>query len=210
MYNNSCVSSCPSGFFQNSTICYACVSPCLTCTSATLCLSCIIDYYNNNFTCVNASSCPSGTFPNATAHNCDYCSNNCTTCSMISSNCTSCSSPLFLYNDSCVSSCPTGMFQNGTLCQTCVSPCLTCTSATVCLSCSTNFYTNFTCVIASLCPSGTFGNTTSLRCDACSNNCTTCSGLSNNCTSCSSPNFYYNNTCVSSCPVGMFQNSTVC
>lgn len=129
---------------------------------------------------------------------------------MLSSNCTSCSSPLFLYNDSCVSTCPSGMFQNGTLCQTCVSPCLTCTGATVCLSCSTNFYTNFTCVVASLCPSGTFGNTSSLRCDPCSNNCTTCSGLSNNCTSCNSSLGYYNGTCLSTCPSGMYNSANVC
>jgi hypothetical protein len=63
-----------------------------------------------------------------TALNCDACIVNCSTCAIVASNCTSCASPYFNFNGTCVNSCPTGLFQNVSVCSTCVSPCATCTS----------------------------------------------------------------------------------
>ena len=58
LFNNSiCVTSCASSStyraFANSTDCISCLSPCLTCISATQCLSCVADkpLLYENFTC---------------------------------------------------------------------------------------------------------------------------------------------------------------
>ena len=139
---------CQTGYYGDSNgNCTLCVAPCSTCTSVSFCLSCATNYLTNN-TCVVASLCPSGTYANLTSLTCDACSANCSTCSSVSSNCTSCISPYFYFNGSCINSCPSGMFQNSTVCSSCVSPCQTCVSAAVCLSCSTNYLTNYTCVTA--------------------------------------------------------------
>jgi len=89
-------------------------------------------------------------------------------------------------------------------------PCGNCSALNYCLSCITNYLTNGTCVNASLCPNGTFANTSTLICDSCSINCGTCSSTASNCTSCSSPYFFYNGTCVSVCPNLMYSNSSTC
>jgi hypothetical protein len=208
-YNGTCVNVCPSGFYKNINVCSPCVSPCATCTTQTLCLSCSVGYLTNN-TCVNASLCPAGTFANLTALTCDVCTSNCTTCSSLPSNCTSCISPLLNFNGTCTSACPPGMFPNGTICISCLAPCLLCTSASICTSCSNSYLYNSTCLNASQCPPGTFANLTAFTCDSCSSNCSTCTNLPSNCTTCTSPYYYINGTCQTSCPGGMFKNGTIC
>ncbi|CAI2382006.1 unnamed protein product [Moneuplotes crassus] len=68
------------------------------------------------------------------------CNSPCLTCLNDLSNCTSCyssSSNPFLFNSTCVNSCPNGYFKDSDQsCQPCKSPCLTCeNSASECLSC---------------------------------------------------------------------------
>lgn len=208
-YNGTCVNLCPSGFFQSINVCSPCVLPCATCTTQTLCLSCSVGYLTNN-SCVNASLCPTGTFANLTALTCDICTSNCTTCSSLPYNCTLCTTPLLNFNGTCISSCPPGMFPSGTLCLTCPAPCLLCTSASVCTSCSNSYLYNSTCLNASQCPLGTFANLTAFTCDSCSNNCSTCLNVPSNCTTCTYPFYYLNGVCQASCPGGMFKNGTVC
>jgi hypothetical protein len=65
-----------------------------------------------------------------------------------------------------VISCPSGMYQSTIYCYSCTGLCATCTSATVCTSCTSNFLnpTTGACVTNTSCPTGTYANTTTLRC----------------------------------------------
>lgn len=161
---------------------------------------------------MNASLCPAGTFANLTALNCDICTSNCTTCSFLSSNCTSCSAPWVFYNQQCISTCPNGTYQSGTLCLPCLSPCNYCLTNTTCLTCLSNFYfSNQTCLASSLCPNGTYADAANLNCSSCISPCLTCSATPTNCTACIPPKVYDNNNqCLSSCPISMYNSSSVC
>ncbi len=111
------------------------------------------------------------------------CDVNCKECLTPTTNCTSCyastiSNFNLLQNNTCVSTCATGNYPDTTsgTCKACVSPCATCSSASVCLTCLTNVTTKFfdsaskTCL--SVCPSGYYGDVD--VCKPCSTNCLTC------------------------------------
>jgi hypothetical protein len=64
------MSICPSTYYNSSNgLCTSCVNPCGNCTTATSCLDCSTGYFTNNW-CVNASSCPAGTYANTTTMIC--------------------------------------------------------------------------------------------------------------------------------------------
>jgi hypothetical protein len=172
-------------------------------------LSCKTGFYYN-FTCLPANSCPIGTYANSTTLNCENCISPCASCSNLGSNCTSCVSPNLFYNGNCVPTCPNNMYPSTGNCLICTGLCSTCLNASYCLSCTSNFYFNGSCVIASSCPSGTFANLTALNCDNCTSPCATCSNTAVNCTSCVPSNFYYDGICASSCLNGMYQSGTYC
>lgn len=93
----TCVTSCPTGYFKNSTnrMCTLCDPNCLTCdTTSTKCLTCATGtFLINNFCDVN---CPSTHYKNTPTNQCLPCNSACLTCSGgTSSNCLSCSAPLF-------------------------------------------------------------------------------------------------------------------
>jgi proprotein convertase subtilisin/kexin type 5 len=118
--NSSCLSSCPNATYQLNNTCVSCVSPCLLCSNATVCISC-----NSSFIFLST-------------------------------------------NSSCLSPCPNGYFNASGNCSLCQSPCGNCTNLTVCLSCTINFFYNFSCIAASLCPNGTYANSTTRLCANCS------------------------------------------
>jgi len=61
-HNDTCVATCPDGFFENAATkaCEACGVNCKTCTSNAICTLCNSNFYLNNSICV--STCPDGTF----------------------------------------------------------------------------------------------------------------------------------------------------
>lgn len=131
--NQTCVSVCADGFYGDATSqsCLACVSPCLTCTNNILCLSCVNTSTNRSYDSFSkkcVALCPNGTFSNLSSnlYVCSACASTCLTCSNLATNCTSCSSPYFLSNFTCISSCPNGTFGLSNLCQACDVSCLTC------------------------------------------------------------------------------------
>lgn len=119
---------------------------------------------------------------------CQYCTGLCVTClTSNSSYCTSCPSTLFLQWGSCSNTCASGYYGNSStaLCSLCQSPCSTCLTDVLCLSCldPTLFLLNNACV-------------------SCISPCLTCSISRNNCTSCdqnSSFPLFMNNLCLASC-----------
>lgn len=154
MPNMTCLTSCPSGFYEitNSGLkyCQACVSPCLTCTNSTVCLSCVSAYFYYNYTC--SKTCPSGYYADSTSRQCKPCISPCSTCTSLST-CLSCSQG-FWNGSRCANSCPNGYFGDSInlICSLCSSSCLTCIkSASTCTSCNTSLiYYNYQCL--SNCP----------------------------------------------------------
>lgn len=122
-----CSSSCGVGQFANYNAyrCDACPEACVTCNSLTNCLSCITDSvsFNNfcygycnrinttqmyfskdNITCT--AVCPNGTY--ASVVYCKLCDPSCANCISSATNCTTCASGLYVLNNVCLTSCPSG------------------------------------------------------------------------------------------------------
>lgn len=225
MYFNSgtsnCVDACEAGYFADASQmkCNPCSSICLTCSPvATNCTSCNstsgYPYLNktaSSGTCLAA--CPSGMYADANQSPilCVNCVAPCATCTTQTA-CLSCTSGTYLYQTSCLSSCPANITViNAALgvCDPCDAVCATCSiSASNCTACANGTaYYNFQCV--SSCPSGmVIQNNT---CVNCTNPCSTCAVLPTNCTSCNSSSstpYLLNNSCLSSCPLNYYNSSS--
>jgi proprotein convertase subtilisin/kexin type 5 len=210
-YSNTCVVTCPTLMYPTSTQCLNCVSPCANCTTLSACKSCVAGFYLTGTSCVVASSCPAGTYAESLNNTCNTCTSPCQTCDTFGTNCTSCISPNLYYSNTCVVTCPASTYPTSTQCLNCVSPCVTCTSASACKSCVPSFYlTGTSCVTASSCPAGTYAESLNNTCNVCTSPCQNCSNIGTNCTSCISPNLYYSNTCVVTCPALMYPTLTQC
>lgn len=145
-----------------------------------------------------------------------YCTFPCNTCpSSPRSQCLSCYSTtvtplIYLFNSTCVSSCPSGYYIDTIYqtCSLCAFPCSSCSnSADNCTACSINSTYKYlnkssggnTCV--SDCPAYMFADNSQIPyvCSLCILPCAHCSSLTN-CTTCASSFFYYNYTCLTLCP----------
>ncbi len=136
-----------------------------------MCLSCIANYLLSSNQCVN--QCPSGQYSFNSI--CNTCISPCLTC-VSSTNCSSCSRSIFLntqtyfYNFTCINKCPNGYYSESiTLqCQQCILPCLTCSTSSLCLTCSVGFLINNKC---SACLIGTYPDNITSTCINCKTNC---------------------------------------
>ena len=119
---------------------------------------------------------------------------------------------LFPTNSQCVSSCPSGYYDSGSLtCLACASTCLTCNLvSTNCTSCNTSSanpalnISNNVGSCLSACPLYFYLSNTATppQCVVCDNNtyhCSTCSAI-DSCTTCLANFFFYQNTCIPNCP----------
>jgi hypothetical protein len=199
LYGTACLGVCPPTLFGNSSnICDSCVSPCFNCTSASACLSCSINFLTN-FTCVPSASCPSGTYGDISTKTCAACSSPCFACSLADNNCTSCAIGFVLHQNKCPNQCPSTFYNNTNICLSCVPPCGNCTSSSACLSCLSDYLSGNSCVAASSCPVGTFPDNGTRTCATCPVGCTNCISLGN-CSGCTPVYFFFNFTCLISCP----------
>jgi len=143
--NNLCVSQCPVGTYPNNLTmtCSLCPYLCVTCTSFSICTSCI-----NNYTLSSTNQC------NSNSSNCSI--SNCLSCAN-SSICLQCLNNYYQINlgntSYCAPYCPSGMFGQGWQCINCTSYCLNC-SAYGCLICQTGYYL-YQMICYPRCPSGT-------------------------------------------------------
>jgi proprotein convertase subtilisin/kexin type 5 len=193
LQNNTCVSICAAGNYPDTptSSCLPCQSPCSTCTSQSVCLSCLSNsskpYFDTTTnTCIAA--CPTGYYGSVNV--CVPCSILCKECSGNSTNCTICDTTQYaFFNNTCVALCPTGYFNVSSNCTQCDVSCLTCvTSPTNCLLCASGYVTNGTAgVCTNSCPPGSVPYNGSCGCLV---NCLTCSGTYNNCTSCNQSSIY--------------------
>jgi hypothetical protein len=219
LYNNSCPTTCPDKYFQDSgNICSACSLTCLTCSgSSVYCTSC----YNGTYlssrlnSCVSSTQCETYQYADSSTWKCTNCSVSCSGCSVNSSNCAACATGYIVdvtYGTTlpgrCTNVCPSGTVNDtanafGGGC-TCNTTCKTCqTTLSTCTSCnSPNYLQNSLCV--SSCSSGYYLSNTS--CVLCATNCSTCT--SSTCSACNSGLYLYQNTCYSSCPTYTTSSTT--
>jgi proprotein convertase subtilisin/kexin type 5 len=217
LYGSTCVLACPAnGYYLDNTTgnCIACRSPCLNCLSISTCLSCLTGYLQNN-TCL--SNCPTKYYSETSNNTCVACINNCLTCASTTI-CQSCLSGYYLYQSSCVITCPNLYYQivtqsNNGLCSPCLLPCANCLSSVLCLTCQTGFLSklqNNTCL--TLCEDNYFGNFTDHTCVKCLSPCLTCTSATS-CLMCLpsvTNNLLQGNTCVSVCNSGYYNQSMMC
>ena len=218
-----CVANCLAKMYPETLIspvtCTNCKTPCETCISQLLCLSCLSGFfYLGNNSC--AASCPpEKTVANNLTNTCDNCSSICLKCAGTKNNCTACAPPSAYFNGSCAAQCPPG----GTLapyegvCTPCNSTCFHCSlSITNCTDCDLNssfpFFINYACLAA--CPEKYYNVTITGSCIACASvsslNCVNCSSAST-CLSCDLGFVYFGNnkTCVSSLADGFVNISGI-
>lgn len=97
LFNYRCITTCVNSTYPDiiNRVCQVCIPPCLYCTNSTYCLSCRdVALFLVNGSCVGCSSI-------------------CRTCTVTTTNCTSCenaSTVPYLYNYTCLASCPGGYY----------------------------------------------------------------------------------------------------
>ena len=115
---SSCVSACPAGTYEDTNQCLPCVSPCLTCTSATQCSSCLPSpnpaFYFQSATNSCVEKCESNQLasPSSLCVDCEF---PCKSCAAQPETCLACESGLYLYGKDCVASCPYHFYQDNTV-----------------------------------------------------------------------------------------------
>ncbi|EAR96681.1 leishmanolysin family protein (macronuclear) [Tetrahymena thermophila SB210] len=233
LVNNQCVSSCTNGYYNGPNYnCSQCITGCSQCSDRVSCTQCSNNYklftQNNTQICISSSSCFSpcstciGTFQPTTCasckqgsylqanscvsscdqgyfldqpnQRCTQCSNGCAKCSN-STTCAACINNYFLLQNNCVQTCPDGTYtdQISKTCQNCPNGCSKCTSYTICSQCQNGFqFSGQKCTSSQ-----------------CTNPCASCTSDPSHCTTCIG-NLYISpqNTCVSTCPTGYFQNNS--
>ena len=222
--SGTCNSSCPSLYYGHLVdgLCKLCSTlgiGCADCASQTTCNSCDAGLVLYLSACL--SGAPPGFYDNnGVASQCDL---NCATCEGTATNCTSCNGTLGLDGNFCTSTCPPGQVIVSNKCLNCTSPCLNCSGTqTFCSACqliaspNTVYLTGGSCVLGALCPTYTYPEPNTLRCDPCTtaSHCETCT-TSQNCLTCVNGYFFssvLNNTCVDalSCTFGTIPLSRVC
>ncbi|EAR90733.2 zinc finger lsd1 subclass family protein (macronuclear) [Tetrahymena thermophila SB210] len=223
--NNSCVTDCPPGQYgsEETNLCQNCENTrCSKCkfdkNNPSQCTQCMKEYpYLYQGECL--SECQEGYFPDLD-NNCQSCSSkydpNCNQCD--SEVCHSCSpsSDLFLYNNTCVESCPDfyyPSYQDIKECKVCLdSNCKQCNflDPSKCLSCSGSYLFNETCVAT--CPFGTFVNQQENKCAYCFSQFSSCQECTEkSCISCINNLFILEDIqqCVSSCPFNYIDSSLI-
>lgn len=208
--NNSIIqlcdtAACPTGTYAdyNTFICMSCSVNCNICVNSTYCLACNTGYVGYNGQCV--TTCPANyiskaysfTYNGATYtynnYQCMLCSSvysNCISCSSTTNRCIQCVSPYLLSTAGECVICNIGYYYNANTftCNTCNTTCTSCTNATVCTACVTGLFMSVDGKCVTVCPTGSYGNTATMRCVPCTDtNCITCTTLS--CTLCQ-PGYY--------------------
>lgn len=212
-----CVYNCPSGTYS-SEVSISCVTACPTTPSiyytyppTNACVKqCVYPYFADTSTRACTTSCGVGFYGNITTKTCEICQVQCVTCSGYLV-CNSCISGFYLYEISCVVSCPSYpvMYYAHKESSVCFK------------TCPTPFFGQPSTQRCQLtCPAQTYPNPTTRVCTACPIGCLTCDGLG--CYTCSSGYtflqltltcnkhcnsthaYFYNSACYTTCPNGSY------
>ncbi|KAL4449891.1 hypothetical protein ABPG74_015010 [Tetrahymena malaccensis] len=225
--NNVCVSSCPPVAYNNgSQQCVKCINNCATCTSATLCQSCVSPYYLQGTTCQSNCNPTYYSDSNSKCQQCDQ--TKCLNCSGSSTNCTSCQPGFGLITVSGQSSCVNcsstpGYYDkkdNSGICGICNPLCTQCSgNANNCSACAqiSNGKAVYLNPITNTCTTSCENDGYNLLqqgstyvCGICTNSCNTCRNQADYCTSCNSPLYLLQNKCITKSEIidGFYPNDS--
>ena len=177
---------------------------CAICKDGSTCSTCMQGYFLENNKCVKY--CSEGYM--LLNNNCEKCQDlNCKTCSPTSI-CKNCTFGFYLHNDVCKQDCPPETFKNiNTLtCDQCIYFCRKCEDNISCKVCDINFF-----LFSNICVDKCYDHFYPLngRCLPCGDyqNCINCFATApDKCSKCMSPSMLYNNTCISNCTIGTYDN----
>jgi hypothetical protein len=175
--------SCIDGYWLNGNTCTACSNRCMTCLSATHCLSCFNDYAYDSVLKTCTHTCRPYEFYDSVTFQCKICNPNCKSCHLNQNglNCMSCYQGMYLTN----------VMGNG-VCKACHPSCLTCASAASndCDTCHPDFVYDSGTRSCSRppCEAGHYRDYETGKCLWCFKYCATCTGAGpHQCSTCISP-----------------------
>ncbi|KAL4454931.1 hypothetical protein ABPG74_006313 [Tetrahymena malaccensis] len=225
-----CVSSCPKGYYQDTTTnsCVPCSDPnCTICDSTLTCQTCDQNFHLFTSVCYQ-DSCLSNQYRQSQNQICQDCYYRCATCDQqgVSGNiCLTCQQDLNMGADGICHICQNGYFYDGnedidlknksmdiSKCKPCDSTCIECEGvATNCTVCQYTLTQNSQNICVSSCPQGYYQNTTTTSCVPCSDpNCSMCN-YTLICTQCNQ-GYVLNpqQMCSSTCPIGYYNQNQIC
>uniref|UniRef100_A0A8D0GUK2 Proprotein convertase subtilisin/kexin type 6 n=1 Tax=Sphenodon punctatus TaxID=8508 RepID=A0A8D0GUK2_SPHPU len=143
-----CVSSCPSGFFEDNTArkCRKCYKGCETCMgrNPNQCTACRRGFYHHQETNTCMTLCPAGYYSEESHKHCLKCHQRCKKCVGEPDKCTVCKDRFSLVGDSCIPECSPGMYFNmeAMRCEGCHPSCQTCAGPgrEECIQCAKDFH----------------------------------------------------------------------
>lgn len=106
-YEGYCVTVCPNSTYPLVNLCQTCINNCKTCTSATICTSCVEGFYYNATAQTCNINCPQGSYINRVNRTCDFCPTGCQLCAQRNGTvvCPKCATGYYLFNHTtCVDS----------------------------------------------------------------------------------------------------------
>ncbi|XP_064411557.1 proprotein convertase subtilisin/kexin type 5b [Latimeria chalumnae] len=161
--SNSCVGTCPEGFFLDKNNCKKCSESCKSCTTFHTCTECRPSMSLQGTKCV--VNCNNGTYYNAHKKECEYCHWSCAACSgMGAEACTKCAKGFYMEDWRCVMSCSHGYYLDQSLengektCRKCDASCFTCSGPGEknCTGCSSGYNLDANvCVVGTICKDAT-------------------------------------------------------
>lgn len=208
LVNGNCVSKCPDGTTRiNDGSCAPCATHCVHCppNDRSICNECdALTVRNTNGQCV--FECDDGQFVNDKSQ-CKNCETHCDQCND-SLTCTKCDTGFYLYNNDCVSPCPNGTYENGSVCSPCDQDlnCKTCEVENQCITCPAGTWLNSEKKCVKDCAANEYKTDSS--CIPCSENCETCN--STGCVQCQDGYYFKDGICVSDCGDGYTSISSIC
>uniref|UniRef100_A0AAZ1XTH8 TNFR-Cys domain-containing protein n=1 Tax=Oreochromis aureus TaxID=47969 RepID=A0AAZ1XTH8_OREAU len=229
LYKGVCSKDCPAGTYYETAAmeCQECHQTCLSCSGpdANECTQCerglVLD--PNTLLCgvTGDTACPPGTYLHNDQFTCKGCHRHCLSCEGPGNDeCQTCAVPRYLYNSTCVNTCPDGTYTTRQeadgkmlgLCLPCDHVCSSCTSASPrdCLTCSPGYLRLLQlCVIH--CPTGYYSEGS--QCHKCHQSCELCTGPGpESCRACPPPLLELKGTklCVERCPHHFYQSDDFC
>ncbi|CAD8205213.1 unnamed protein product [Paramecium octaurelia] len=207
-------SSCFPKYYKATSSCNSCPTYCATCTSNSVCQTCVDHYLIIGTLCqVCDASCKTCQTTTTTCTSCDAgqylsgssclpCTSPCSECVNASTSCTACiDSNRTAVNYQCV--CADEYYTDGSnQCQPCAAPCSKCeNNATNCTDCVTTFTLSTAIPYKCDCSFGYF-QVDSQTCDVCVSPCETCEFNQSHCLTCLDPNSIVNSSYQCVCQLG--------
>ncbi|XP_029959982.1 extracellular matrix organizing protein FRAS1 [Salarias fasciatus] len=181
----------------------ACDLQCLTCDSASVCLSCRDPAKVLLFGECQYDSCAHQYYLNTTTRSCRECDWSCNACrGPLRSDCLQCMEGYVLQDGVCSPGCSPGFYQDGDRCLGCDAGCRRCRGPGQCLECQEpHAVLQGQCVLD--CGRGFFLDASSRLCRACSTDCAVCDG-DGRCSACRAPALLLDGYCTPDCGPGFY------